>query len=602
MLPVVGLKQRAVAMCALSAVLVACGGGGSSESQSQQPDPDAVLTGQLVPAVEGMAYSTPSLSGTTDAQGVFRFRPGESVEFTIGATSLGSVPAEETVTMFDLAGSTAKTSRRDLLEAVATPSWSNSGLDFTLSPPETRWRAFHAAMNRLYVLGSLDRDQNPGNGVQIAPATVELLADTRLRFTQNWRAFRDQLAIRRARTDGQEAGAFSVPLAPVDYPAILDAAYAAQGVDPRIANMTRQYYFEDSGIDYVYDDNDRLIRREGWEYLEIRYDAFGNRIWQLDKCGQITETQYDALGNPTSRSDPFFLESWQYDRYGSLEAYARVRRSNGALEDYKNVALDALSQPVRIEEGRGGELFRVEESEYDERGNRIRWEQRRGDSVEMHVNRFDNQNRLVWRERRTGVEHTQQEWEYGASGAVIASSKTVFENGERTLDDRQRFDARGRVTWWERELYGESPGLRVVTRSWSDEGYETERTVDEQGDGVPDEITTWIRDAGGQIVSTQIDRDGDGTTDEVFPSNTRYEYDDRGNRLLLESTDADGRINWLTLYQYDDDNNLVLEDEQVGFYGLTTRYEYRTTGWIGIFYPARKVDEQLLFDEFPCLN
>lgn len=88
----------------------ACGGGGGGGgappppgSPPPPPPPQATLSGQFKDSnVEGLAYTTPSLSGTTDALGTFTYRAGESVEFSIGGVSIGSAPGDATLTPVDL--------------------------------------------------------------------------------------------------------------------------------------------------------------------------------------------------------------------------------------------------------------------------------------------------------------------------------------------------------------------------------------------------------------------------------------------------------------------------------------------------------------------
>lgn len=92
----------------LSAALVlgiglsGCGGGGSSSTQTA-----AINTGTFIDApVQGLSYSTATLSGTTDANGHFKYKNGEKVTFEIGKLVLGTVDAKKTITPLTLAGDT----------------------------------------------------------------------------------------------------------------------------------------------------------------------------------------------------------------------------------------------------------------------------------------------------------------------------------------------------------------------------------------------------------------------------------------------------------------------------------------------------------------
>ncbi|NDV12376.1 hypothetical protein [Crenobacter caeni] len=82
--------------------LAACGGGGGGGSSGGPQT--AALTGKFVDApVEGIAYRTETLSGTTGSGGTFQYRPGETVTFSIGGVTLPPAKAGELVTPLTLA-------------------------------------------------------------------------------------------------------------------------------------------------------------------------------------------------------------------------------------------------------------------------------------------------------------------------------------------------------------------------------------------------------------------------------------------------------------------------------------------------------------------
>ncbi len=104
-----GMKWATVA---LSAALVACGGGGSDTTAADGGTTPLKLgssTGVLTDAaVQGVAFTTSSgVTGTTDARGQYRYNPGDTVSFTLGALTLGTVPAAALVTPIELAGGSA---------------------------------------------------------------------------------------------------------------------------------------------------------------------------------------------------------------------------------------------------------------------------------------------------------------------------------------------------------------------------------------------------------------------------------------------------------------------------------------------------------------
>lgn len=102
---------------ALAALLGACGGGGAGDTTTPETPPvtppvaSGSATGVLSDApVQGVAYSTaPSgVTGTTDALGQYRYNPGDSVTFKLGALTLGSAAATATVTPVALAAGSAE--------------------------------------------------------------------------------------------------------------------------------------------------------------------------------------------------------------------------------------------------------------------------------------------------------------------------------------------------------------------------------------------------------------------------------------------------------------------------------------------------------------
>jgi hypothetical protein len=120
---------------ALCAALVACGGGGSKSSSSGP----GTATGRLIDsAVGGIHYTSGGTSGTTDADGLFIYEPGQPVTFTLGGISFGTTAAKAILTPVDLAGATGASAETD---------------------PKV------VAITRF--LMTIDQDGNPNNGITI---------------------------------------------------------------------------------------------------------------------------------------------------------------------------------------------------------------------------------------------------------------------------------------------------------------------------------------------------------------------------------------------------------------------------------------------------
>ena len=128
--------SRSLVMSATALIVAALGACGG-----KAPELGPALTGQFLDGpVQGLGFRTATESGTTDAQGRFRYRAGESVTFFIGDLPLPAVQAAPVVTPLEVAGS-------DKLEDAPV-------------------------VNLLVLLQSLDQNSDPEDGIQISQATV----------------------------------------------------------------------------------------------------------------------------------------------------------------------------------------------------------------------------------------------------------------------------------------------------------------------------------------------------------------------------------------------------------------------------------------------
>lgn len=152
----------------LMLVLCGCSGGGGSQSNVPAGDNttgnSSVLTGVFSDSpVQGLHFETATQSGLTDANGRFRYQAGETVTFSLGATTIGSAPGAPEVTPLDVVGAT------DVDDAEAR------GLMDRLT-------------NILLFLQSLDRDQDPDNGIDLSGLDDRL--ETALNFAVDTGLFR----------------------------------------------------------------------------------------------------------------------------------------------------------------------------------------------------------------------------------------------------------------------------------------------------------------------------------------------------------------------------------------------------------------------------
>ncbi|WP_323752571.1 organic solvent ABC transporter permease [Marinobacter sp.] len=115
--------RRLLLSLATALALSACSDGGSSGS-------DDTNTGQIHNrGISGLTYTTASQTGTTDAQGTFRYYPGETLTLNVGTLPVAeNVPANEFVSFLDFqpelreALKTAKVDSQSLKDHALTES------------------------------------------------------------------------------------------------------------------------------------------------------------------------------------------------------------------------------------------------------------------------------------------------------------------------------------------------------------------------------------------------------------------------------------------------------------------------------------------------
>jgi hypothetical protein len=129
----------------LAVAFTGCGGSGGGDSAPPPANPPAnppAATAQqgvfIDAAVQGLGFNSGTFSGRTDAQGQFQYATNETVTFSLGRTTLGSVAGGDVITPMTLAGTSDETDPR--------------------------------VVNLARLLQSLDADGNPENGIVLDDA------------------------------------------------------------------------------------------------------------------------------------------------------------------------------------------------------------------------------------------------------------------------------------------------------------------------------------------------------------------------------------------------------------------------------------------------
>ncbi len=475
----------------------------------------AVTTGVLqAGGVTGVAYSTPTQSGITDANGTFRYVTGETVSFSIGRVELGSTAGAEKVSLFTLAG-------------IAAPA-SEPALRAALEIMSAKPTAFSRAVNITRFLMALDADGNPANGIdannrEAALAGVSL--DFDLSFTEFGRA------LDRKVPDITRNIPLWVPVAQL---------FRMSGVRIPVHAITRiQTTSEYSPLPVFtqsksYDVVGNLaaegsdIDGDGLDDLHYRYnyDALGRVLSGIGENGQnsffqprysLTRYTYDAQGNQQS----IFQES-------DDEADGRID-SRGNFESVFDRFGNNVSGTRRYDSDGDGDIDQVETvaTTFDARSlgeSSVQSVDNNGDGIAdsraTAAATYDPQGRMLsnayeFDGNLDGVADSRWAFHYEYSGTGRAQ-RTVQEYEEDFGAIRQRY-----VFTYEFDMAND------LVRSASE--------FDDDGDGIIDsrQSVTFTHRVDGRLLGTVRlpDYDGDGVTES--PTEETYLYDAAGTRRTV---------------------------------------------------------------------
>ena len=529
---------------------------------------------------EGLTYTTATQSGTTDVNGHYYYKAGETIQFSVGDILIGDEVAatpelalHELIDHFELFTNNTDYYRWD--------SW-------TVFSSNTK-TAFYRFKNTLSFLQTLDEDANPDNGLTIADGIAALLAGIRIDFTDSnflnnhggYGAGRGALryVAHKAVNNGLlSAGAVRNPLVALDQyyramglsyslhiplQAVTQSGYTYASVVDGSGNMIEYLEGNDYHYYYSYDDNGGLLDlQEDWDNdssINLRavyqYDANGNLLLEeRDTNGdgvvnrRYTYT-YDSFGNRTSYefdndANGVFDGRYEYS-YDSTYLLTEERfYQNGDLSTVKRVntyqynAVGQLTEHAQDSNG-DGTLNWVFTYNYDAQGNRI---------YEAHDSNADGVN-----ERETTYTHD-------AAGRVLSDIEERFTAGvlSQTRTSLKTYDANGNVLTYQR--YSDGVLTSESTYQYNADNTQSHYANDDDGDGAIDYYAYYSYDANGQRIKIEEDYDADGTIDYV--RNNTY---DANGFLTEESRDSgnDGSVeggtiftpqpaSWLGRNQWDD--------------------------------------------------
>ena len=517
----------------ITGLLTACGGGGGGSNTNSGGPPagqgnnggGTTLTGRFVDGpVAGLRYTTPTLSGKTDANGTFAYQAGETVSFFVGDILIGRAPGAATVTPFTLAGTTPPLSLLETNRAIrAVNLKSQAGSD--------RGAPIEVAANIAAFLQTLDGDGNPSNGQQI-PAEIDTLATgVSIDFGLPSSEFVFNPAFRKLVADGRSAGVWNGQRAIKNPLLALDTLYSGLNLTPAIA-FNAEFISTSSGV------NTRVTSA---------YDVNNNQFIQRTDVGDNKTIEKKITRN--------------FNANGFLSSELVDMGDNGSIDNTTTYNFDAAT----------GNLLSIEAGARAADGS-IK-------PVGRTVYSYNPSGWLIQEERQfkaDDVVNVRISYSYDAKGNLIATtskgdpsgagspddgvvSNRSFEydsNGRRTLE-ADDFDGNNTIDATTRFQYDPTSGnLLLVTTHSNVDGKDTTNTYSYNANGLSQTVHT---------------------TNGTIDRSVAYLYDTQGNQTALEfDTNGDGTVDQRQLYSYDSDGTLTRRQDVEAATGAT-QFEVRYT-------------------------
>ena len=471
----------------------------------------ATNTGRLVdPVIAGLAWSTPTLSGVTTADGGFSYRTGELITFQLGPIVIGAAtPASQAMSVYDLVpGATPPTSAADvrrLRDQAASPV-----ADPDLLP-------VYEASNLLATLHWFDADKQPDNGIQLPTGLDVVLQGVPVTFRQASMRFYTRehplrIAVFRA------AGLWLLASARRIHPfGVLDRHWAARGVQPQLWTVTREQ--TDTG------DNGTI-------------DSI--RTWTVDGRGFRIDAARDNDANGTlDRVDTF-----AFDDHGDLLGSTSDNDANGTVDRRTTREFDDHGQLVaeRIDTDGNGSPNNTVRYTYDADGNLV-------------LHEFDDDadgtvDRLLIATFDAAGDLQRLAHDDGANG-------TIDRVETRTYDDRHN------ILLQLTDLGGDGIVDRRQRTEYDAAGNTILRETDEDGDGILESRVLYVWSAAGDLLVESQDYDANGVADDIM----RRDYDSKHRTIRFEhDQDGNGTLETIHVITYVDDamGNQVLNEQDYG--------------------------------------
>lgn len=514
-------------------LLAACG--------SEQSKTSAEISGKLhAGRIQGVAWRTPTRSGTTDAIGKFAYLPGESVTFSVGGVELGTAPGAPDITLFTLAGLAPPATERELRREL--------DLAMRMATPFTR------AINLDLFLLALDADGNPDNGLDVRNRAAAL-AGVSLEFDQ------------RIWTFGTELYA-TVPSLNQSIPVFKPVSHLFASLGLRIPVHARVQVLTEQ-------DGNPAISRQSFSYradgsLESEDgDRDGDGVadshagYEYDAFGRITKTDVRQDVNLDHVDDQRYTTSIGFDAHGKIVEYVEEQQNSapGPSQTWTLVEreVDEFARPTRevmdIDFGPDGTV-----------------DARQVDSVVYEANRTvsttttdaDNDGVDDWFVRTTETTDAQRrvlsrviEQDYDADGAMDSVNTETFAYDDVARTERyvaeSDVNADGTTDWRTVESWQLDAADNVIAQT---------SAVEPFADGIARQIRSVSRefDDARRVTrsTTDDDDDADGLADSRQLDMTTY--DELGN-VLYTTSDYDLGVDGVTELHFDEGSEYGADGE-----------------------------------------
>ena len=539
-------------------------------------------------AVSGVTYETPTHRGVTGPGGSFRYARGETIRFSLGGTTLGKVAGRAQLSPFDLAGASVPVGMRDITAAL-----------------EDDDHPFQAVISTAVLLQSLDRDGDLANGIEVTPEVAALFDGVSLDLSRPWVEIPNQFWLNHAIAQANVRGFFSGVHGVVNPARALQQLYTTLGIDARTMGVSLEESdwdgdgTADNSVKYEYDAGGNLTRaerREGAggirEVESWTWDANGNRTTyereafgrksterrQYDTQGKLTQVQADDDDDGT----PETTVNFEYAADGRL---AQVIFRGNSLEqtaerlDFPTISYLSFAKTYTVTYG------------YDADGNPT-GDVLNGFNAELgrnvvtrtyddHGNVIRSEGRLDQFDSSEPVTVTISEYRYEYDGGGNIKEKSVDEDGDGRAErvTSYEYDAGGNVI--RESVYSGDTDLYITDYEYDSYDNLVRSARDYDADGTPEEVETWPyqyeTDAQGKLVRRVLDRDGDGRPEEIldyaYYADGRLDHEDR---LSIEGAEYES-----STWRYDAGGKLTREEWDDGADGVADRitgYAYDKCG------------------------